>query len=50
MKISFKRITSSGKFIPEIDGLRFVATCDKYYSNIFHYHLSGMFYPLLLKF
>lgn len=25
MKISFKRITSSGSFIPEIDGLRFIA-------------------------
>jgi len=25
MKFSFKRITSSGKFIPEIDGLRFLA-------------------------
>lgn len=25
MKLSFKRITSSGSFIPEIDGLRFIA-------------------------
>lgn len=25
MKLSFKRITSSGNFIPEIDGLRFIA-------------------------
>jgi hypothetical protein len=25
MNLSFKRITSSGSFIPEIDGLRFIA-------------------------
>lgn len=36
MKISFKRITSSGSFIPEIDGLRFVAIV-----SVVFYHLSG---------
>lgn len=36
MKISFKRITSSGNFIPEIDGLRFIAI-----TSVVLYHLSG---------
>lgn len=36
MKLSFKRITSSGKFIPEIDGLRFIAIV-----SVVLYHLSG---------
>jgi len=36
MKLSFKRITSSGNFIPEIDGLRFIAI-----SSVVLYHLSG---------
>ena len=36
MKISFKRITSSGSFIPEIDGLRFIAI-----TSVVFFHLSG---------
>lgn len=36
MKLSFKRITSTGNFIPEIDGLRFIAI-----SSVVLYHLSG---------
>lgn len=36
MKISFKRITSSGNFIPEIDGLRFVAIV-----SVVLFHLNG---------
>ncbi|MFM7487074.1 MAG: acyltransferase family protein [Cytophagales bacterium] len=36
MKLSFKRITSSGNFIPEIDGLRFIAI-----ASVVLYHLSG---------
>ena len=36
MKISFKRITSTGNFIPEIDGLRFIAIV-----SVVLYHLSG---------
>lgn len=36
MKLSFKRITSSGSFIPEIDGLRFIAI-----ASVVLYHLSG---------
>lgn len=36
MKLSFKRITSSGNFIPEIDGLRFIAIV-----SVVLYHLSG---------
>jgi peptidoglycan/LPS O-acetylase OafA/YrhL len=36
MKISFKRITTSGNFIPEVDGLRFIAI-----FSIVAYHLSG---------
>jgi peptidoglycan/LPS O-acetylase OafA/YrhL len=36
MEISFKRITTSGNFIPEVDGLRFVAI-----FSIVAYHLGG---------
>src|SRR6476620_10071729 len=36
MRISFKRITSSGSFIPEIDGLRFIAII-----SVVLYHLNG---------
>lgn len=36
MKLTFKRITSSGSFIPEIDGLRFIAIV-----SVVLYHLSG---------
>lgn len=36
MKLSFQRITSSGSFIPEIDGLRFIAI-----ASVVLYHLSG---------
>lgn len=36
MKISFKRIISSGNFIPEIDGLRFIAIV-----SIVLFHLAG---------
>lgn len=36
MKLSFKRITSSGSFIPEIDGLRFIAIV-----SVVLFHLSG---------
>lgn len=36
MKVSLKRITSSGKFIPEIDGLRFIAI---FSVIIFHLYL-----------
>lgn len=35
MKLSFKRITSSGGFIPEIDGLRFIAI-----ASVVLFHLS----------
>lgn len=35
MKLSFKRITSSGSFIPEIDGLRFIAI-----ASVVLFHLS----------
>ncbi|WP_316838235.1 acyltransferase [Pedobacter nutrimenti] len=36
MKLSFKRITSSGSFIPEIDGLRFIAI-----TSVVLYHITG---------
>ncbi len=36
MKLSFRRITSSGSFIPEIDGLRFIAI-----ASVVLFHLSG---------
>ncbi|AXB56021.1 acyltransferase family protein [Flavobacterium fluviale] len=36
MQLSFKRITSSGSFIPEIDGLRFIAI-----ASVVLYHLNG---------
>ena len=32
----FRRVTSSGNFIPEIDGLRFLAI-----ASVFLYHLAG---------
>jgi peptidoglycan/LPS O-acetylase OafA/YrhL len=35
-KITFKRIISQGKFIPEIDGLRFIAV-----TSVVLYHLNG---------
>jgi peptidoglycan/LPS O-acetylase OafA/YrhL len=35
-KISFQRLTSSGRFIPEIDGLRFIAI-----SSVVLFHLNG---------
>jgi len=38
MRLSFQRITSSGKFVPEIDGLRFIAI----FSVVIH-HLHGFF-------
>lgn len=37
-KISFQRLTSGGKFIPEIDGLRFIAV-----MSVVFYHLSNFF-------
>jgi len=36
VKLSFKRITSTGNFIPEIDGLRFIAI-----TSVVMYHLYG---------
>lgn len=36
MKINFKRITSTGRFIPEIDGLRFIAI-----ASVLLYHVNG---------
>jgi peptidoglycan/LPS O-acetylase OafA/YrhL len=36
MKLSFKRIISEGSFIPEIDGLRFIAI-----TSVVLFHLSG---------
>jgi peptidoglycan/LPS O-acetylase OafA/YrhL len=36
MKLSFRRITSTGNFIPEIDGLRFIAI-----TSVVLYHLNG---------
>lgn len=36
MKINFRRIISSGSFIPEIDGLRFIAII-----SVVFYHLNG---------
>jgi peptidoglycan/LPS O-acetylase OafA/YrhL len=36
MKLSFRRITSSGNFIPEIDGLRFIAI-----TSVLLYHING---------
>ena len=36
MNLSFKRITSSGSFIPEIDGLRFIAI-----TSVVLFHISG---------
>ncbi len=36
MALTFKRITSSGRFIPEIDGLRFIAIV-----SVVLFHLSG---------
>ncbi len=36
MKLSFRRITSSGNFIPEIDGLRFIAI-----TSVVFFHLAG---------
>jgi len=36
MKLSFKRITSSGSYIPEIDGLRFIAI-----ASVVLYHING---------
>ena len=32
----FRRVTSSGRYIPEVDGLRFVAIV-----GVFFYHLRG---------
>lgn len=36
MKIRFRRITTSGEFIPQIDGLRFIAV-----MSVVIYHLTG---------
>ena len=36
MKLNFKRIISKGNFIPEIDGLRFIAV-----TSVFLFHLNG---------
>lgn len=38
MKLSFQRITTSGRFIPEIDGLRFIAIV-----SVIFYHLNLFF-------
>ena len=35
-RLQFRRITTSGKFVPEIDGLRFVAV-----ASVVLYHLHG---------
>jgi peptidoglycan/LPS O-acetylase OafA/YrhL len=45
MKLSFKRITSSGSFIPEIDGLRFIAIV----SVVLH-HISAFLFIKVEKF
>ena len=36
-KISFRRVTSSGNYIPEVDGLRFVAI-----MSVFIYHFTQL--------
>ena len=36
MKLSFSRITTSGRFIPEIDGLRFIAI-----ASVLLFHING---------
>lgn len=38
MKLNFKRITASGSFIPEIDGLRFIAIV-----SVILFHLNNFF-------
>jgi peptidoglycan/LPS O-acetylase OafA/YrhL len=43
MRLNFQRITSSGKFVPEIDGLRFIAI----FTVVIH-HLHGFFTNKLL--
>ncbi len=36
MNLSFRRITTSGRFIPKVDGLRFIAIV-----SVVLYHLGG---------
>lgn len=55
MKLSFKRITSSGSFIPEIDGLRFIAIVSVLFFHLsafistkdFHQYVDGVDYSWL---
>lgn len=41
MKLSFNRITSSGDFLPEIDGLRFIAI-----ASVVLFHISSFFHKI----
>ena len=41
MTFSFKRITSSGKFIPEIDGLRFIAITGVVLFHLNYYYTAN---------
>lgn len=58
MKLSFKRITSSGNFIPEIDGLRFIAIASVvllylslfFASKDFNVYADSIDYSFLKKF
>lgn len=44
MKLNFKRITSSGRFIPEIDGLRFIAII-----SVVLYHFNAFLRNVFLR-